>query len=184
VQTELGPVPVRTPRDRQGSFDPKLMASPDPGGGPGRADLLGSTPAGWVCATSRTTSGDLYGVEIKRDTISRVTDAVLEDVAAWRTRPLEAVCAIAYFDCLMIKVREHRSVRTRACYLVIGVTVDRDREVLGIWWQDGSIAGRGRDCDDRVRAAAPLHGGCCLSTSRRIRAHDALVSQSFVRRSR
>jgi putative transposase len=79
---------------------------------------------------------DLYGVEIKRDTISRVTDAVLEDVAAWRTRPLDAAYAIAYFDCLMVKVREDRSVRTRACYLAIGVTVDGDREVLGIWWQE------------------------------------------------
>ena len=79
---------------------------------------------------------DLYGVEIKRDTISRVTDAVLEDVAAWRTRPLDAVYPIAYFDALMVKVREDRSVRTRACYLAIGVTVEGDREVLGIWWQD------------------------------------------------
>src|SRR5215216_5411217 len=80
--------------------------------------------------------GDLYGVEIKRDTISRVTDAVLEDIAAWRTRPLEAVYPIAYFDCLMVKVREDRSVRSRACYLAIGVTVDGEREVLGIWWQE------------------------------------------------
>jgi putative transposase len=79
---------------------------------------------------------DLYGVEIKRDTISRVTDAVVADVEAWRTRPLEAVYPIAYFDCLMVKVREDRSVRTRACYLAIGVTVDGDREVLGIWWQE------------------------------------------------
>jgi putative transposase len=80
---------------------------------------------------------ELYGTTaIKRDTISRVTDAVLEDVAAWRTRPLEAVYPIAYFDCLMVKVREDRSVRNRACYLAIGVTVEGDREVLGIWWQE------------------------------------------------
>jgi transposase-like protein len=79
---------------------------------------------------------DLYGVEIKRDTISRVTDAVLADVEAWRTRPLDAVYAIAYFDCLMVKVREDRSVRARACSLAIGVSVDGDREVLGIWWQE------------------------------------------------
>jgi putative transposase len=57
----------------------------------------------------------LSGVEIKRDTISRVTDAVVADVEAWRTRPLDAVYAIAYFDCLMVKVREDHSVRTRAC---------------------------------------------------------------------
>ena len=61
---------------------------------------------------------------------------MLEDVAAWRTRPLDAVYPIVYFDCLMVKVREDRSVRTRACYLAIGVTVEGDREVLGIWWQE------------------------------------------------
>ena len=70
------------------------------------------------------------------DTISRITDAVLEDVAAWRTRPLDRVYPIAYFDALMVKVREDRSVRARACYLAIGVSVEGEREVLGLWWQE------------------------------------------------
>jgi hypothetical protein len=77
-----------------------------------------------------------YGVQIGRDTISRVTDAVLEDIAAWRSRPLEAVYPIVYFDALQVKVTEDRSVSSRACYLAVGVTVDGDREALGIWWQD------------------------------------------------
>jgi putative transposase len=61
---------------------------------------------------------------------------VLEDVQAWRTRPLEAVYPIVYFDALMVKVREDRSVRSRACYLAVGVICEGDREALGIWWQD------------------------------------------------
>jgi putative transposase len=80
--------------------------------------------------------GDLYGVQIKRDTISRVIDAVVADAEAWRTRPLERVYPIVYFDALMVKVREDRSVRTRACYLAIGASVEGEREVLGIWWQE------------------------------------------------
>jgi putative transposase len=79
---------------------------------------------------------ELYGTEIGRDTISRVTDAVLEDIAAWRTRPLAALYPIVYFDCLMVRVREDRSVSSRACYLAIGTSLDGDREVLGIWWQE------------------------------------------------
>ena len=55
---------------------------------------------------------------------------------AWRTRPLERVYPIVYFDALMVKVREDRSVQNRACYLAIGVTIEGEREVLGIWWQD------------------------------------------------
>jgi putative transposase len=79
---------------------------------------------------------ELYATEIGRDTISRITDAVLEDVAAWRSRPLERVYPIVYFDAMFVKVREDRSVRSRACYLALGVTCDGDREVLGIWWQE------------------------------------------------
>ena len=136
VQTELGPVPVRTPRDRDGSFDPKLVAKRQTRLAGLDDRILGLYAGGMSVRDIEEHLGDLYGVEIKRDTISRVTDAVLEDAAAWRTRPLDAVYPIAYFDCLMVKVREDRSVRSRACYLAIGVTCDGDREVLGIWWQE------------------------------------------------
>jgi len=78
----------------------------------------------------------LYGVQIGRDTISRVTDRVLEDIAAWRVRPLEALYLIVYFDALMVKMTEDRSVKTRACYLAVGLTLEGERELLGLWWQD------------------------------------------------
>jgi putative transposase len=136
VNTELGAVEVRTPRDRDGSFEPKLVAKRQTRLAGLDDRILGLYAGGMSVRDIEDHLTDLYGVEIKRDTISRVTDAVLEDVAAWRTRPLDAVYAIAYFDCLMVKVREDRSVRTRACYLAIGVTIDGDREVLGIWWQE------------------------------------------------
>ena len=136
VKTELGAVEVRTPRDRDGSFEPKLVAKRQTRLAGLDDRILGLYAGGMSVRDIEDHLQGLYGVEIKRDTISRVTDAVLEDVAAWRTRPLDAVYAIAYFDCLMVKVREDRSVRTRACYLAIGVTIDGDREVLGIWWQE------------------------------------------------
>jgi putative transposase len=140
VQTELGPVEVRTPRDRQATFEPQLVGKRQTRLAGLDDRILGLYAGGMSVRDIETHLSDLYGVEIKRDTISRVTDAVLEDVEAWRTRPLEAVYPIAYFDCLMVKVREDRSVRTRACYLAIGVTVEGDREVLGIWWQESEGA--------------------------------------------
>jgi putative transposase len=136
VQTELGPVGIRTPRDRDGSFDPKLVAKRQTRLAGLDDRILGLYAGGMSVRDIESHLADLYGVEVKRDTISRITDAVLEDVEAWRTRPLDAVYPIAYFDCLMVKVREDRSVRTRACYLAIGVSVEGDREVLGIWWQE------------------------------------------------
>jgi putative transposase len=136
LSTELGPVDVKTPRDRQGSFEPQLVAKRQTRLAGLDDRILGLYAGGMTVRDIERHLSDLYGVEIKRDTISRVTDAVLEDVAAWRTRPLAAVYPIVYFDCLMVRVREDRSVSSRACYLAIGTTIDGDREVLGIWWQE------------------------------------------------
>src|SRR5215213_8848040 len=136
VQSDLGPVDVRTPRDRDGSFAPQIL--------PKRATrlagldekVLGLYAGGMTVRDISADLSELYGTQIGRDTISTITDAVLEDIAAWRSRPLERVYPIVYFDAMFVKVREDRSVRSRACYLALGVTCDGDREVLGIWWQD------------------------------------------------
>ena len=136
VKTELGPVAVRTPRDRDGSFAPRLIGKRQTRLAGLDDKILGLYGGGMTVRDIQAHLAELYGLDIGRDQISRITDAVLEDVAAWRTRPLEAVYPIVYFDAMFVKVREDRSVRARACYLALGVTVDGDREVLGLWWQD------------------------------------------------
>src|SRR5215218_8897177 len=136
VHTELGTVQIKTPRDRQGSFEPQLVGKRQTRLAGLDDRVLGLYAGGMSVRDIARHLSELYGTEIGRDTISRVTDAVLEDVAAWRTRPLAALYPIVYFDCLMVRVREDRSVSSRACYLAIGVTLDGDREVLGIWWQE------------------------------------------------
>jgi putative transposase len=136
LQTELGAVEVRTPRDRQGSFEPTLVTKRQTRLAGLDDRILGLYAGGMTVRDIARHLSDLYGTEIGRDTISRVTDAVREDIATWRTRPLAAVYPIVYFDCLMVRVREDRSVSSRACYLAIGQTTEGDREVLGIWWQE------------------------------------------------
>src|SRR4051794_30281672 len=136
VSTDLGPVEVRTPRDREGSFEPRLVGKRQTRLAGLDDKILGLYAGGMTVRDISAHLAELYGVDIGRDTISRVTDAVLEDVQAWRTRPLEAVYPIVYFDAMFVKVREDRSVRARACYLALGVTCDGDREVLGLWWQE------------------------------------------------
>jgi len=136
LKTELGEVAVRTPRDRRGSFDPRLVGKRQTRLAGLDERVLDMYAGGMSVRDIATHLQRLYGVQVGRDTISRVTDAVLEDIAAWRSRPLEALYPIVYFDALQVKVTEDRSVCTRACYLAVGVTVDGDREVLGIWWQD------------------------------------------------
>jgi putative transposase len=136
VKTDLGPVQIRTPRDRDGSFDPKLVAKRQTRLAGLDDKILGLYAGGMTVRDISAHLAELYDVDIGRDTISNVTDAVLEDIAAWRTRPLERVYPIVYFDAMFVKVREDRSVRSRACYLALGVTCDGDREVLGLWWQE------------------------------------------------
>jgi putative transposase len=140
VRTDLGPVQVKTPRDRDGSFEPKLVGKRQTRLAGLDDKILGLYAGGMSVRDISAHLAELYGVDVGRDTISRVTDAVLDDVIAWRTRPLEAVYPIVYFDALFVKVREDRSVQNRACYLALGVTCDGEREVLGIWWQESEGA--------------------------------------------
>src|SRR4051794_33795229 len=136
VHPELATAQINTPRDRNASFEPQLVGKRQTRLAGLDERVLGLYAGGMSVRDIARHLSELYGTEIGRDTISRVTDAVLEDIAAWRTRPLAALYPIVYFDCLMVRVREDRSVSSRACYLAIGVTLDGDREVLGIWWQE------------------------------------------------
>lgn len=136
VHTELGPVEVATPRDRRGSFEPRLVAKRQTRLAGLDDRILDMYAGGMSVRDIEAHLRSLYGVEIGRDTISRVTDRVLEEIAAWRARPLEAIYPIVYLDCVMVKMTEDRSVTARACYLAVGVTLDGQRDILGLWWQD------------------------------------------------
>jgi putative transposase len=136
VATDLGPVKISTPRDRDGTFAPQLVGKRQTRLAGLDDKILALYAGGMTVRDISAHLAELYGIEIGRDTISNVTDAVLADVEAWRTRPLDEVYAIVYFDALRVKVREDRSVRNLACYLALGVNCDGEREVLGIWWQE------------------------------------------------
>ena len=133
VQTEVGPIEVRVPRDRTGTFTPMLVPKNARRLG-GLSDVIISLYAGGM--TVRDIAHHLhrvYGTEVSADTISTVTDEVLEEVKAWQHRPLDEVYPIAYIDALVVKVRDGGAVRNKACYLVVGVGVDGVKHVLGIW---------------------------------------------------
>ncbi|HWK25162.1 MAG TPA: IS256 family transposase [Solirubrobacter sp.] len=136
VQTDLGPIEIKTPRDREGTFEPRIVPKRQTRLAGLDEKVIGLYAGGMTVRDISHHLSEIYGTEIGRDTISRITDAVLEDVQAWRTRPLEQVYPIVYFDAMRVKVREDRSVKNLAAYLALGVTVDGEREVLGIWWQE------------------------------------------------
>jgi putative transposase len=136
LETELGPVQIRTPRDRDGSFRPELVRKGQRRLAGLDEKIIGLYAGGMSVREIEDHLAGLYGARVGRDQVSRITDAVLDEARAWRSRPLEEIYAVVYLDALMVKVREDRSVRNRACYLAIGVTLEGEREVLGIWWQE------------------------------------------------
>ena len=76
---------------------------------------------------------EIYGVEVSPDLISRVTDAVLEEVRDWQNRPLDAVYPVVFFGALRVKIRDEGLVRNKAVYLALGITCQGEKEVLGLW---------------------------------------------------
>src|SRR5262245_6827646 len=136
LATEHGPVEIRTPRDRNGSFEPQLVRK-----GQRRFEgfddkILALSSRGLSTRDIEAHLKEIYGVDVGRDLISRVTDAVVEDVREWQQRPLDDVYPVVFLDALVLKIREGGTVQRKACYLVLGITVDGDRDLLGMWFQD------------------------------------------------
>jgi putative transposase len=136
LQTEHGPVPIDTPRDRNGSFEPKIVRKRQRRFEGFDEKILALYSRGLSTRDIEAHLAEIYGVRVGRDLISRVTDAVMEDVRAWAQRPLEDVYPVVFLDALVLKIREGGSVQRRACYLALGLTVEGERDVLGMWFQD------------------------------------------------
>jgi len=134
--TEHGPVGIRTPRDRDGSFEPQIVRKRQRRFEGFDEKILALYARGLSTRDIEAHLREIYGASVGRDLISRVTDGVMDDVRAWAARPLEDVYPIVFLDCLVIKIREGGSVQRRACYLALGVTLEGDRDVLGMWFQE------------------------------------------------
>ena len=133
VLTESGSVELAIPRDRQSSFDPQLLAKYQRRF-PGFDDKIISMYARGM--STREIVGhvqELYGIDVSPDLISAVTDAVLDEIAAWQVRPLEAVYPIVFSDALRVKIRDEGHVRNKAVHVALGVRGDGSKEILGLW---------------------------------------------------
>ena len=137
-----GEVPISVPRDRDGSFEPELVKK-----GQTRIDgmddkIIGLYAAGLTVRDIRAHLEDVYGLKVSSDLISRVTDAVLDEVREWQNRALERMYPIVIFDALRVKIRDadSRMVKNKAVYVALGISRDGVREVLGLWIADNEGA--------------------------------------------
>jgi putative transposase len=140
VTTEIGEVALQIPRDRNGSFEPATV--------PKYARRLDGLSGNVISLYAKgLTTGEIsnhlfemYGAEVSKDTISRITDGVLADMTAWQNRPLDAIYPVLLIDAIVIKVRDTQ-VANRPVYVAIGVNLDGERDVLGLWM--GPTGGEG-----------------------------------------
>ena len=136
LMTEHGPVALDTPRDRNGSFEPKIVRKRQRRFVGFDEKILALYSRGLSTRDISAHLQEIYGVKVSRDLVSKVTDAVMDDVRDWAKRPLEDIYPIVFLDCMVLKIREGGTVQRRALYLALGVTLDGERDVLGMWFQE------------------------------------------------
>lgn len=133
VQTGQGELSLQVPRDREGSFEPQLVPKGERRFAGFDEKIISLYARGMTVAEIQGHLEELYGAEVSPGLISDVTDAVISEVKAWQCRPVAAVYPILYLDALMVKVRDNGVIRTKAVYLALGVNLDGDKELLGLW---------------------------------------------------
>lgn len=133
ILTQDGEIEIAVPRDRAGSFEPLLI-----GKGQTRFDgfdekILSLYARGMTVREIQGHLGELYGTEVSPDLISRVTDAVLDEVREWQNRPLDPVYPVVFFDALRVKIRDEGLVKNKAVYVALALNPDGEKDVLGLW---------------------------------------------------
>jgi putative transposase len=162
VLTEAGPVELDVPRDRQSSFEPKIVRKRQRRLS-GIEDLVISLSAkGLTTGEVAAHLAEIYGAQVSRQTISTITDAVLDGLTDWQQRPLDPVYPVIFLDAIHVKIREGQ-VANRPIYVALAVTVDGERDILGLWVGQGGegaklLAAR-PDRNQKPRHQRLLHPG-------------------------
>jgi putative transposase len=140
LRTEDGQFELNTPRDRHGSFEPQLVKKRQTRFTSMDDKILSLYAKGMTTREIVATFKEMYGADVSAPLISKVTDAVIEQVVEWQSRPLNEVYPIVYLDCLVVKIRQDRRVINKAVYLALGVNMEGHKELLGMWLSENEGA--------------------------------------------
>jgi putative transposase len=135
VLTDQGPLRIRSPRDRNGTFEPQIVKKRQTRWVGFDDRVISLYARGLTVREIQGHLAEIYGSEVSPEVISKITDAVLADAKAWQNRPLERIYPIVYLDALVVKIRDGNTVHNHACYVAMGVNLEGERDVLGIWFQ-------------------------------------------------
>jgi putative transposase len=140
LKTEAGEVAIEVPRDRNATFEPQLVKKHQTHFDGFDDKIISMYARGMTVREIQGHLKELYGTEVSPDLISRVTDAVLDEVKGWQNRPLDAVWPIVYLDALVVKIRDQGTVINKSAYLAVGVNIQGTKEVLGLWLESNEGA--------------------------------------------
>ena len=133
VLTGTSKMTVSIPRDRAGTFDPKLIAKYQRRFPDFDDKIVSMYARGLSVREIRGHLEDIYGIDVSPELISAVTDVILEEVAEWQNRPLDACYAVVFFDAIRVKIRDEGFVRNKAVYIALGIRPEGTKEILGLW---------------------------------------------------
>ena len=136
VLTDVGPVEIEVPRDRDGSFEPHLVKKRQRRLTGVDEMVISLVAKGLTTGEVSAHMAEVYGADVSRDTISRITDRILEELGDWASRPLDRVYPVVFIDAIVVKIRDGQ-VANRPVYTAIGVNVDGERDILGLWVGNG-----------------------------------------------
>ena len=135
VRTHRGKFGIEIPRDRAGTFEPQLVPAHQRSFDGFDDQIISLYARGMTTREIQGHLHEIYGVDVSPDLVSRVTDAVIDELKEWQCRTVESVYAIVYVDALVVKIRDKGTVENKSCYVVMGVDVDGNKDVLGLWLQ-------------------------------------------------
>ncbi len=133
LKTSYGSVPIRSPRDRDGSFDPKLVPKRETDVSSIEDKVLSMYARGMSQRDIADTIEDIYGFELSHEAISEITDKVLDKVEEWQNRPLKKFYAFLFVDCLYVSVRKEMETKNCAVYVILGYDLEGRKDILGLW---------------------------------------------------
>ena len=133
LKGDFGEIELSTPRDREGTFEPQFVKKNQTRVTCIDEKILSLYAKGMTTRDIADSIQELYGAEVSHSTISNVTDAVIHEVKSWQNRPLERLYPIVYFDCIVVKVHHEKRVINKSIYIALGVNLEGQKEVLGLW---------------------------------------------------
>ena len=133
VKTQLGAVDVKVPRDRNGEYEPQIIGKYSRNADGMEEKILGLYACGMSQLDISEQIKNLYDVDISPELVSKISEKIMPEVTAWQNRPLEAVYPFVFLDAIHYKVKENHQYQTKAAYVVLGITMDGTKDILGVW---------------------------------------------------